>query len=271
MFKKGDIVVRKSYGKDIIFSVKYITDENVAVLSALRYRLRADAPLGDLEPFKRDSLINFKKVFSSDVDVKIGEILKARRFNLYQENEFIMPGRVLHIDADENYLQVCMMYYDKLCIPAEGIYIEETSQPLVIEELLREKAPDILILTGHDSISRNADDSDIDNYKSSKFFVEAVKKARHYQSSKDSLAIFAGACQSFYKDIMDAGANFASSPERVLIHALDPVFIAEKISYTPASKMLSIDECIENTVTGLEGIGGVETRGSLRVGKPDLK
>ena len=83
------------------------------------------------------------------------------------------------------------------------------------------------------------DFNDIASYRNSKYFIEAVKAARRYEPSRDDLVIFAGACQSHYEGLLRAGANFASSPHRVFIHALDPVFIIEKVAYTPIDKIIS--------------------------------
>lgn len=269
MIEKGDIVNRRSYNGDLLFTVKQINENNNVALSCLSYRLKADAPASDLTLVKRDSVFNFKKIFRTEVDKKIEDIVKGRRET--KEKGFYFPGKVLHVDADEGYLSMCLTYYNQLGIQADGIFIEESRQPLAIMELLKVSMPDILVLTGHDSIRKNGNEGEIRDYTNSIFFVEAVKKARQFQSDKDSLIIFAGACQSHYKDIINAGANFASSPERVLIHALDPVFIAEKIAYTPVDRFLTVDECMENTITGLGGLGGIETRGALRMGKPFLK
>lgn len=82
------------------------------------------------------------------------------------------------------------------------------------------------------------------------------------------MIIFAGACQSHYEALIRAGANFASSPRRVLIHAYDPVFIAEKVAFTPFNQMVPIKEALNDTVTGVDGVGGIETRGRLRIGYP---
>src|SRR3712207_9365055 len=68
----------------------------------------------------------------------------------------------------------------------------------------------------------------------------------------------------FRSAILDAGANFASSPNRVLIHCLDPVFICEKIAYTNVGKVVSIHDVVYNTITGVDGVGGLETRGKYR-------
>ena len=51
-FKKGDIVVRKSYNKDIIFYIKQILkvpSGNIATLCGVFERIEADSKLDDLE------------------------------------------------------------------------------------------------------------------------------------------------------------------------------------------------------------------------------
>ena len=68
--------------------------------------------------------------------------------------------------------------------------------------------------------------------------------------------------------VLYAGANFASSPGRILIHCLDPVFLCEKIAYSNIDKVVSIQEATENTITGINGIGGLQTRGKYREGFP---
>lgn len=56
--------------------------------------------------------------------------------------------------------------------------------------------------------------NDIYNYRNSKHFIKTVNEARMWKKNGKDLAIFAGACQSFYEAIMQAGANFASSPRK---------------------------------------------------------
>lgn len=84
----------------------------------------------------------------------------------------------------------------------------------------------------------------------------------------DQLVIFAGACQSHFESLIHAGANFASSPSRVNIHALDPVYIVAKVSLTPFMERINLWDILRNTLTGEKGLGGIETRGVLRTGMP---
>jgi len=157
-----------------------------------------------------------------------------------------------------------------LGVPVKGVHVSESRQAEALVNLLPDYSPDILVLTGHDGLlsKRKPDFSDINSYRNSKHFVESVKVARKYEKSKDDLVIFAGACQSHYEAILNAGANFASSPRRVLIHAFDPVFVVEKISYTSIYDPISVKDIIKNTITGFDGIGGLETRGKYRIGIP---
>ena len=129
--------------------------------------------------------------------------------------------------------------------------------------------PDIVVVTGHDGFIRGKKNfSALENYRNSRAFVQTVRRAREYAPGRDDLIIFAGACQSHYESLIQAGANFASSPKRVLIHAYDPVFIAEKVAFTPFNQMVPIKETVSETITGIDGVGGIETRGRLRLGYP---
>ncbi len=129
--------------------------------------------------------------------------------------------------------------------------------------------PDILVITGHDALtSRKGNITDLNNYRNSLNFIKAVKQARKWEPNLDNLVIFAGACQSNYEQLIRAGANYASSPGRIMIHALDPVFVVEKIACSRIDTIVPIEEVIEQTVTGLKGIGGSETRGKFRWAMP---
>lgn len=182
---------------------------------------------------------------------------------------FGRPGKILHIDGDPVYLEICLKTYKQLNIDAVGRVIAEKEQPSKILDLVKEVNPDIVVITGHDGMMKNASDyMDLNNYRNSKYFVECVSLLRSYKSNYDDLVIFAGACQSNYEALLDAGANFASSPNRVLIHCLDPVFICEKVAYTNINEIVNIEDAIENTITGIKGVGGLQTRGKYREGYP---
>ena len=152
---------------------------------------------------------------------------------------------------------------------SEEILYSEENQYKEIINLLEKHNPDILVITGHDALtSRKGNITDLNNYRNSLNFIKAVKQARKWEPNLDNLVIFAGACQSNYEQLIRAGANYASSPGRIMIHALDPVFVVEKIACSRIDTIVPIEEVIEQTVTGLKGIGGSETRGKFRWAMP---
>lgn len=104
---------------------------------------------------------------------------------------------------------------------------------------------------------------DIYNYRNSRYFINTVKEARRASPDKD-LIIFAGACQSFFEAIMESGANFASSPARVLIDFMDPLTIAEKIAITPEEKNITIKEISYLLKDDNKRVGGITSRGTKR-------
>ena len=70
-----------------------------------------------------------------------------------------------------------------------------------------------------------------------------------------------GACQSYYEAIIEAGANFASSPARILIDFLDPLIVAEQIAKTDVDKYVSIDKIRNLLRDGERGVSGIGTLG----------
>lgn len=149
--------------------------------------------------------------------------------------------------------------------------IPESEQYKQVYALLQKIRPNILILTGHDAFFKKRNDIyNIDNYKNSKYYIKSVLEARRYEHNLDNLVIFAGACQSYYEAIISAGANFASAPKRVLIDMMDPLIVAETVAYTPVNEFVPLENIISNTREGIDGIGGLQTRGQYRVGMPGL-
>ena len=94
---------------------------------------------------------------------------------------------------------------------------------------------------------------DIYNYRNSRYFAQTVKNVRKDEKNRN-LVIFAGACQSYYEALIEAGANFASSPARILIDFVDPLVVAEKIATTDASKYLTIQDIEDDLRDGERGI-----------------
>lgn len=94
---------------------------------------------------------------------------------------------------------------------------------------------------------------DIFNYRNSRYFAQTVKNVRKNPKNKD-LVIFAGACQSYYEALIDAGANFASSPARILIDFVDPLVVAQKIATTESDKYITIYDIKDDLRDGERGI-----------------
>ena len=103
------------------------------------------------------------------------------------------------------------------------------------------------------------------NYRNSRHFISTVKEARKWGENSNKLAIFAGACQSFFEAIMQAGADFASSPGRILIDFIDPIIVAKKIATTDEYMFVSSNEVIKEIKEGAKGVGGIGARGKKRV------
>lgn len=236
----GDKVVRKSYGKDIIFTIIDIYDDEEGrtkyLLKGLNIRIEADSSAEDLE-LSSDG--EKDKVFNKKVNTTLKKVLlsrngsasafrypdmeverKDKKGTAFKKKEltFGRPGKILHIDGDPIYLEICLKTYKQLNIDAVGKVIAEKDQPLKILDLVKELNPDIVVITGHDGMMKNTSDyMNLNNYRNSKYFVECVSLLRSYKSSYDELVIFAGACQSNYEALLDAGANCMK-----MIHRLKP-------------------------------------------------
>ena len=249
MIQVGDYVVRISYNRDVLFKVLEIKSDGIVKLKGISYRIIADAPMEDLELAGGMRFTNKESYLMEQIQERV-KMLVAEKKILKDQNKPVLQktGKVLHIDGDSFYLNLCMKYYETLGVPAVGENVLEFEQPKKIGGLLQKHNPDILVLTGHDSLNKNYKNLyDINEYKNSKYFIEAVKEARKARQNNKQLIIFAGACQSYFEALLEAGADYAASPARVLIHALDPVFIVERIAYCPFNEVLPIERAIKNT------------------------
>lgn len=259
MFKVGDIVSRNKYNNDILFEIINIESE-ICYLKGVSVRLYADSEESDLK------LENIDKDDRLD-DEKVLELLEFN--NLDRSDYFYIPGKILHIDADNDYLKRCLKFYKNANVSAYGVYSKEEDLSKNIRKYLEDIKPDIVIITGHDAYyKKKGNEDNLKAYKNSENFEKAIRIARKYEKSYDKLKIIAGACQSNYEELINAGANFASSPKRVNIHALDPAIIALSIALTENTKELDIVSLLEKTKCKKEGIGGIRTNGSMYVGYP---
>ena len=248
-FKVGDKVTRKSHNNDLVFVIQKI-DNNICYLKGFNVRLEADSSIDDL-------------VIYSGIDLENDEFEKRMiEVNLNRDDYFYLPGKILHIDADKDYLKRCLDYDEKMNIWAKGIIDNEEDIKNHIKEWIDEFSPNIIVITGHDAYYGN------NKYKNSIYFEEAIKEARKKEKSHDKLIIIAGACQSNYESLIKAGANFASSPKRINIHAIDPAIIASMMSLSDVGVDIDLKKILESTKYGSSGIGGIKTKGTMYIGYP---
>lgn len=64
---------------------------------------------------------------------------------------------------------------------------------------------------------------------------------------------------------MLAGADFASSPGRILIDFIDPLIVAHKVAITDNNKFVSTYDILKEIKEGEKGISGIGTRGKKKV------
>lgn len=147
--KKGDIVARKSYNKDVFFEVNYIY-KDFAILTGTTIRIIADAPI--------DDLVSISKEDVRDEENRIDEKLR-NRINKYSYRKSLLEfssssnskmGKILHLDGDRKYGIKSERYYRKMGLNAIVKYIPEHNQPSVINQFIYKYNPDIIVITGHD-------------------------------------------------------------------------------------------------------------------------
>lgn len=253
--KKGDIVGRISYKKDIIFIVDRILklkdNVEIAILKGLTLRIKADSPIEDLE------IIDKRIVKSNVKSIEDKILLHLNKYSLRLKKS-VNYGKILHLDGDSRYSQKSARYYRNIGLNAIVKNISETRQPFLVKNLLNRFKPDILVITGHDGMIKHGTGyNDIYNYRHSAYFVKTIIQAREWEHYSNNLAIFAGACQSYYEALIQAGANFASSPARILIDFVDPLIVAENIAFTSRNKFLTIKDFENELRDGQNGISGI--------------
>lgn len=260
LFKIGDFVTRESHNNDTVFKIVEIDDE-IAILKGVNIRLYADSELDDLRKVE-----DIKSIDKEDRNLlqKVNDMI-----HLDRSEYFYLPGKILHIDGDQDYLERCMRFYKNINVRAYGIKLKEADICLEIEKYLKELMPDVVVITGHDAYNKKlGNTNELTSYRNSKNFIKAIHVARKYEKSQDKLIIVAGACQSNYEELIKAGANFASSPKRINIHALDPAIIASSVALSEKNKNIDLISIIQKTKYGSDGMGGIITNGTMYVGYP---
>ncbi len=271
--KKGDIVARKSHNLDILFSVENIIKSSngleIAILKGITTRIVADAYLEDLVILDNKKIDDSLRSLDIKIEDRINNFLKKKKEKLlYKERalEDVKAGKILHLDGDKLYSEKSARYYKKMGLNAVVKNVAENKQPLVVKDYINKYSPDILVLTGHDGMIKTGTKyADLSNYRHSKYFVQSVIEARRICPSSIKLAIFAGACQSFFEAIMASGANFASSPGRILIDFMDPLIVAEKIATTDRKRFVTIKDIENELRDGKKSIDGSGVMGKRKM------
>jgi spore coat assembly protein len=109
MFKIGDLVTRKKYDNDILFKIIKI-DKNKVILRGVDIRLYADSFVDDLV------LSGIRQDDEYEEEIRIDK--------KKEDDYFYIPGLILHVDSDKDYLLKCEKYYKKnkvnFIFPAES-------------------------------------------------------------------------------------------------------------------------------------------------------
>ena len=113
-FKVGDYVTRNSYNNDILFIIADIKGD-IAYLKGIDVRLYADSNLDDLES------VSF--VLDNDKDRSDAKKIKDM-LNLDRSEYFYLPGKILHIDGDNDYLRRCIDFYKDMHLEAYGVNLD---------------------------------------------------------------------------------------------------------------------------------------------------
>lgn len=252
MFVENDLVVLKN--DTIVYKIKKI-EEDIATLIGYTHRVGITVKVSELEPAD-------KKLVDSENEVSNSYKLRLKKTRKTKDLK-ILFGRILHIDGDEGYLESCLSLYKNVGLKATGIYIPESEMPNVIENLITELTPDIVVITGHDTYN-GQDVKDLNNYGNSQKFITTVRKIRKHFGYNE-VVVIAGACSSHFEALIAAGSNFASSPKRINTHTYDPAVCAILVASTSGGRIVNFDDLIKMIENGRDAIGGIETNGKSRV------
>ena len=163
-FKKGDIVARISYNKDVLFEItkiiKMSNNKEIMILKGITKRIEADSPKEDLELVDKRTIYEEIEIEEKNITNYIEKCLCAPqtcfslakgKFKFLKKEDRsirqINTGKILHLDGDRRYSEKSMRYYRSLGLNAIVKNIPENRQALVVQNLLDRYEPDILIIT----------------------------------------------------------------------------------------------------------------------------
>lgn len=180
MIQRGSWVRRRSYGQDLLFYVEEVRADGRVLLSGVEYRVTADADYADLVEQRAEAVRGTRRRETQRLEEKIEELKRRHsKTGITHGGSFPKNVRILHLDGDPEYLHICQQYYKELGLEVYGEAIEERKQPIEVLRCLRQYRPEILVVTGHDSLPRGTENlMQEDSYRSSRYFAETVRRAR---------------------------------------------------------------------------------------------
>lgn len=144
--KKGDVVGRKSYNKDILFVVDKMiktSGRTFCILKGLTVRIEADSPIEDLEIIEKEKIEKHIQELNFKLENRVQELNRTRQ----SRDSICILGKILHLDGDRRYSSKSAKYYASLGLDAIVKNIPENRQPLEVRRLLERYRPDILVIT----------------------------------------------------------------------------------------------------------------------------
>ncbi|MCI9063485.1 MAG: hypothetical protein HFJ17_02630 [Clostridia bacterium] len=145
--KKGDVVGRISYGKDILFKVKRIINvrdgKKLVILKGISERIEADSSIEDLYLIPKEKFVQEL----NKIDSKIEKRVTKEAIKTEKRSEANINGKILHLDGDRKYSEKSLRYYKKMGLNAVVKNIPENRQPKLVYNLLMYYNPDILVVT----------------------------------------------------------------------------------------------------------------------------
>ena len=140
-------MARISYHKDVIFMVDSVINNQIAILTGITTRLKADAPVEDLAIIEKKEIMHLYKSIDNKIDYKINATGIEKNSPFKRSERVIYTGRILHLDGDKKYSEKSNMYYKKMGLKAIVRNIPENRQPSVVNPLIERYHPDILVVT----------------------------------------------------------------------------------------------------------------------------
>lgn len=139
--RKGDIVGRISYNKDILFYVDRIIKEkngkSYAILKGIQYRIEANAPMEDLEKIEKTQIEVEKRGINEHFKKRIEIAAKQ----IFPKEKPKSNALILHLDGDRRYTKKSAEYYSKLGLKAIVRNVPEYKQPNIIRRSCKEVLP----------------------------------------------------------------------------------------------------------------------------------